>query len=85
MWWGCCSPRDAFQAGPLDASLPVLTVVDPVVSITIGALAFGEGIRTGAVASVLELAGIAAMTAGVFILSHAEAVHAMLDEVPEPT
>jgi len=82
---GMVLAQSAFQAGPLDASLPVLTVVDPVVSITIGALAFGEGIRTQNASSVLELAGLAAMTAGVFILSHAEAVHAMHDDVPEPT
>jgi drug/metabolite transporter (DMT)-like permease len=82
---GMLLAQSAFQAGPLDASLPVLTVVDPVVSITIGALAFGEGIRTGKVSSVLEIAGLAAMTCGVFILSHAEAVHAMHEEVIEPT
>jgi len=82
---GMLIAQSAFQAGPLDASLPVLTVIDPVVSITIGALAFSEGIRTGKVSSVLEVVGIAAMTAGVFVLSHAEAVHAMHDEVAEPT
>jgi drug/metabolite transporter (DMT)-like permease len=82
---GMLLAQSAFQAGPLDASLPVLTVVDPVVSIAIGALAFGEGIRTGALPSVLELAGIAAMSVGVFMLSHAEAVHAVHDEVAEPT
>jgi drug/metabolite transporter (DMT)-like permease len=82
---GMLIAQSAFQAGPLDASLPVLTVIDPVVSITIGALAFGEGIRTGKVSSVLEVVGIAAMTVGVFVLSQAEAVHAMHDEVAEPT
>ena len=82
---GMVLAQSAFQAGPLDASLPVLTVIDPVVSITIGALAFSEGIRTGKVSSVLELAGIVAMTGGVFMLSRAEAVYAMHDEVIEPT
>jgi drug/metabolite transporter (DMT)-like permease len=81
---GMVLAQSAFQAGPLDASLPVLTVVDPVVSITIGALAFSEGLRTGKVSSVLEIVGILAMTGGVFLLSRAEAVHAMHDEVTEP-
>ena len=48
---GMVLAQSAFQAGPLDASLPVLTVVDPVVSIVIGALVLREGIRTGAVTS----------------------------------
>jgi hypothetical protein len=47
-------------------------------------LAFNEGIRTGKVASVLEIVGLAAMTCGVFLLSRAEAVHAMHDDVAEP-
>ncbi len=81
---GMVLAQSAFQAGPLDASLPVLTVVDPVVSIAIGALAFDEGIRTGKVASVLEIVGLVAMTCGVFLLSRAEAVHAMHDDVAEP-
>lgn len=81
---GMVLAQSAFQAGPLDASLPVLTVVDPVVSITIGALAFSEGIRTGKLSSVLEIVGLVAMTCGVFLLSGAEAVHAMHDDVVEP-
>lgn len=81
---GMVLAQSAFQAGPLDASLPVLTVVDPVVSIIIGAVAFSEGIRTGAVATPLEIAGLVAMTGGVFVLSRAEAVHAMHSEAAEP-
>jgi hypothetical protein len=32
----------AFNAGPLASSLPLVTIVDPVVSVAIGAVAFGE-------------------------------------------
>ncbi len=39
--------QSAFQAGSLDASLPTMSVVDPIVSIVIGALAFGESIAAG--------------------------------------
>jgi drug/metabolite transporter (DMT)-like permease len=81
---GMVLAQSAFQAGPLDASLPVLTVVDPVVSIVIGALAFSEGLRTGKVPTVLEIVGLVAMTVGVFLLSRAEAVQAVHDEVTDP-
>src|SRR5438270_678576 len=41
--------QSAFQAGSLAASLPMLTVVDPVASTLIGALLFGESLTiTGA-------------------------------------
>jgi hypothetical protein len=69
---GMLLAQSAFQAGPLDASLPVLTVTDPIVSIVIGAAVLGEGIRTGFGAVSVELAGLALMTVGVFVLSRAE-------------
>ncbi len=49
--------QSAFQAGPLRWSLPILTVVDPVVSVVIGALALGERISTSGLAPALEIAG----------------------------
>jgi drug/metabolite transporter (DMT)-like permease len=77
---GMLIAQSAFQAGDLDASLPVLTVVDPVVSIAIGAFLFGEGVRSGAVATILELAGLVVMTLGVVALSKAEVVRAGHDD-----
>jgi drug/metabolite transporter (DMT)-like permease len=82
---GMVLAQSAFQAGPLDASLPVLTVVDPVVSIAIGALVLGEGIRTGVVSSLVEVLGLCAMVIGVFLLSEAEAVHIGRQEAVEPS
>jgi len=38
----------AFQAGPLTASLPAICTVDPLASIAIGVLVYGEHIRRGA-------------------------------------
>jgi drug/metabolite transporter (DMT)-like permease len=80
---GMLMAQSAFQAGALDASLPVLTVVDPVVSIMIGAFLFGEGVRRGAVASTIECLGLVIMTVGVFALSKAEVVRAVHDEKAE--
>jgi drug/metabolite transporter (DMT)-like permease len=61
--------QSAFQAGPLAWSLPTLTVVDPVVSILIGAVAFGEHVATGPLSSILEVIGLTAVIAGVFALA----------------
>jgi drug/metabolite transporter (DMT)-like permease len=61
--------QSAFQAGPLAWSLPTLTVVDPVVSILIGAVAFGEHVATGPFSSILEVVGLTAVMAGVFALA----------------
>jgi drug/metabolite transporter (DMT)-like permease len=71
---GMLLAQSAFQAGPLDASLPALTVVDPIVSIFIGALVLGEGIATGWGPTLLEAIGLATVTVGVLVLSRAEAV-----------
>ena len=71
---GMLVAQSAFQAGDLDASLPTLTVVDPVVSILIGAFLFGEGVSSGLVKTPIELAGLVLMTVGVVALSQAEVV-----------
>jgi drug/metabolite transporter (DMT)-like permease len=71
---GMVVAQSAFQAGPLGASLPILTVVDPVVSIIIGALAFDEGLEVDGIAPVLELLGLALMIAGVFQLARSPLV-----------
>jgi drug/metabolite transporter (DMT)-like permease len=70
---GMLLAQSAFQAGPLDASLPMLTVTDPIVSIAIGAFAFGEGIEISRIASVLEVVGLVLMVLGVFALGRSQA------------
>jgi drug/metabolite transporter (DMT)-like permease len=78
---GMLLAQSAFQAGSLDASLPVLTVTDPLVSILIGAVVLGEGIRIGLAPVLLEGIGLALMTVGVFVLSREEAL--MQNEVAD--
>jgi drug/metabolite transporter (DMT)-like permease len=80
---GMLLAQSAFQAGALDASLPVLTVVDPVVSILIGAVLFGETVRSGLVPTSVELVALVLVTVGVFTLSKAEVVRAVHDEAAE--
>jgi uncharacterized membrane protein len=60
--------QNALQAGPLAAAQPALGIADPGVSACCGVLMFGEQIRGGALAAV-ELACVAAMIAGIVVLS----------------
>ena len=65
----------AFQAGSLAASLPMITVVDPIAATIIGALFFGESLTVQGVAPLLEVGSIAAIVAGVFMLGRSPLVH----------
>jgi drug/metabolite transporter (DMT)-like permease len=76
---GMLLAQSAFQAGALDFSLPTMTVVDPVVSIAIGALAFGEAISATPAAVSGEVVGLVAMSAGVWLLARFEADRAKVD------
>jgi hypothetical protein len=73
---GMVLAQSAFQAGPLDASLPTLSATDPVVSVFIGAIAFGETLRSGALATTLEVLSFSAIVVGIFLLAHTDAVKA---------
>jgi drug/metabolite transporter (DMT)-like permease len=79
---GMVLAQSAFQAGPLAASLPVLTVADPVVSIAIGAAAFHEGLRSSPVAVLAEAAGLALVFVGVVMLSRSPLVAAVHETEP---
>lgn len=55
--------QSAFQAGPLAASLPPLTIADPVVAVAIGITVFHEQIRNGPGAIAVQLAAATVMSA----------------------
>jgi hypothetical protein len=74
---GMVIAQSAFQAGSLDASLPTMSVVDPIVSIVIGAVAFGESIAAGPADVLAEVLALGAMSAGVFLLARSEAVRSL--------
>jgi len=63
--------QSAFQAGELRWSLPVITILEPLVAIAIGELMFGEHIAGSALARAGEILGLAGMTIGVFALTRA--------------
>jgi drug/metabolite transporter (DMT)-like permease len=73
---GMVISQSAFQAGSLDASLPTMSVVDPIVSIIIGALAFGETIADGPGDVALEVIALVAMSAGVVMLARSAGARA---------
>jgi drug/metabolite transporter (DMT)-like permease len=71
---GMLIAQSAFQAGALDVSLPTMSAIDPVISICIGAVAFGEVIAGGAGAVALEVMSLMVMVAGVYGLARSPAV-----------
>jgi drug/metabolite transporter (DMT)-like permease len=79
---GMLVAQSAFQAGSLDASLPTMSVVDPIVSILIGVTAFGEIVSASRPALAAEVLGLVIMSAGVFLLARSEAVRS-LHESPD--
>ncbi|MCU4187053.1 DMT family transporter [Acidiferrimicrobium sp. IK] len=79
---GMLVAQSAFQAGTLDASLPTMTVVDPIVSILIGAFAFGESITIGGGRAAIEVVALLVMSVGVFALARTTAVQHLHGDSP---
>jgi drug/metabolite transporter (DMT)-like permease len=61
--------QSAFQAGQLRWSLPVITILEPLVAILIGELMFHEHIAGGVAARGGQILGLVGMTVGVFTLA----------------
>jgi hypothetical protein len=59
----------ALSAGPLAASQPGFTILDPLSAGLLGVFLFGEHIRTGALALAGEAAALAVVVAGAAVLS----------------
>ncbi|MGH3436920.1 MAG: hypothetical protein ACRDRN_10690, partial [Sciscionella sp.] len=62
----------AFQAGPLSASLPAITTVDPLVSVVLAVAVFDEPLRHGPLAIAGQVAGLALLTTAAVILTRLE-------------
>ena len=66
--------QQAFQAGSLTASLPTLTVVEPVVAAVIGVMMFHESVPTTGVSGWVALViSVVAMAAATILLSRSAA------------
>ncbi|MGH3627010.1 MAG: DMT family transporter [Sciscionella sp.] len=67
----------AFQAGPLSASLPAITTVDPLVSVVLAVAVFDAPLRHGPLGIAGQVAGLALLTtAGVILTRLEHLVHA---------
>jgi drug/metabolite transporter (DMT)-like permease len=64
----------ALAAGPLAASQPGFTILDPLWASLLGLFLFGERIHTGALDLVLEVLTLALIIAGVSALSHSHLI-----------
>jgi drug/metabolite transporter (DMT)-like permease len=67
--------ENAYQAGPLTASQPGITLVDPLISTLWGVVVFGELVNRGALLALTPVPLIA-VAAGVFLLSRSPILHA---------
>jgi hypothetical protein len=72
--------QSAFQVGPFAASQSTLILLNPLVSIAIGHVLFGEDLRGGAVPTSLEAFSIAVMLAGALGLSTSALVASVHEE-----
>jgi len=66
--------QNAYQAGPLTASQPGITLVDPIVSTLWGVVVFGEQINHGTLLALTPLP-LLAIAAGVLALSRSPVLH----------
>ncbi|MFI6868711.1 DMT family transporter [Nocardia sp. NPDC050406] len=63
----------AYQVGPLAASLPAVTVAEPLAAAVLGMAVLGEHLRTGAVGTVFVVVAAVVMGGAAVVLSKAEA------------
>ena len=70
----------AFQAGPLAASQPGFTIVDPLVASLLGIFIFQEHMQLDPFSVVIEAAALAALVAGVVAISRSQLVQGQTHE-----
>jgi hypothetical protein len=63
--------QNAYQAGGLAGPLTGIVLTDPLGSVAIAVVAYGEQVRTSPAAIAVEVLALAAMAVGVWLVSHA--------------
>jgi drug/metabolite transporter (DMT)-like permease len=71
---GAIVQQSAFQAGPLQASVPVMDAVEPTVAVLIGVFAFGEQLATSSGALAGQAVGVVAVLTGIVLLDRSPVV-----------
>lgn len=70
---GTAFQQSAFRAGPITASLPAMTIAEPVVAAVLGVVVLGETLRPGDAGWFVLIAAIAAMIVATVALARGEA------------
>lgn len=63
----------AFRSGPLNASLPAMATIDPLLSVVLGLIVYDEQLRSGLVPTLGEVASLAALAVAAVGLSRISA------------
>ena len=66
--------QSAFNAGPLNESLPAISAGEPLVGILLGVIVFGDRIQVSPGLLAMQAAGIAALVVGVIMVARAPAL-----------
>jgi hypothetical protein len=66
--------QGAFNAGPLQLSLPAISAGEPLVGILLGIIVFGDRIQVAPLQLALQAGGIAALVAGVILVARGPAL-----------
>jgi len=72
---GILVAQSAFEAAPIKASLPAMTIAEPLCGMAFGVGVFGEVLRLAPVWLALEAAGLLAMVIGVIMLARSPHLH----------
>jgi hypothetical protein len=76
---------NALQAGPLAASQPGFTIVDPLVASLLGVFIFRDRLQSQPEDLVIEAAALALLALGVLTLSHSGLIHGDRELDPRPS
>lgn len=71
---GLVLSQSAFEEAPLAASLPALTIAEPLTGIALGVGLFSERLRLGGIAIAAEVVALAMMVAGVIVVARSPLV-----------
>src|ERR1700758_2194703 len=77
--------QSAFRAGPLTASLPAVTISEPIVGSVLGVTVLGETLNTNDFGLIIIGISVAVMAAATVALARSQAAAPAIDERPRPT
>ncbi|HET8559376.1 MAG TPA: DMT family transporter [Marmoricola sp.] len=78
---GTVFTQSAYEMAPLAASYPTLAAIEPLAGIGIGLGVLGGALSFGALPVAVEVAGLAVMTVGIFLLATSQLVSSSKEEM----